>query len=968
MDTDFLIPVQSYNTTPLRQTFKATGFEFCPQLNGAEFDSTTYIIPLDDAYEFGRISESDFVKLIDETARQTLQYLNKMSLSIDQAAPHQISGIAIDSREDVTYNQHTLSASQVADKEKRVKRRYGVAFLITLEGKDHDPMKKLVKLVNELDDGTALIMIQVDAQNPHLAQNCTKWLDERYKSDTPNKWSPLKSTHRINPETGGSFKVKDKKAEPVRNVFMSVRPRKIYSSTISLVYAWLEGFWELLDAAEWTHIINLSVRDFPLKQSRHIHRWLAKRGQKSLGYLGHSFMEYEFAWDVVSKAFLPNLLLEAEDAIKYNRSSLPIAETGFFNMMPFPGWAYPTQNKRMILSRDFVRFLRHDWRALELLAASEFGRNPETFIHGFLGSEASFASYPEHLIACIQQTHPHVLDGSDNTPKIELEAKCFPRFETKGHNGLAVKTLVDWLLLNATTVLYDAVILLAHSMGGLMAADAYSLLYELDDKALDDDSDRVELADQKKVDAGDVGGTKTNASWVASAMSKLAILRRTPTSTNTENNPQDNSTLLENGETECLTRHLVNIRGILTFDSPFYGLSSSVVTSAGTNKALNAVSTISSVAGAVAKGVAESAAKSIPTFSTATEDAASKVGEKSGLHGGWSLPASIRLQQESKGDADKPEWMKTKGGQAEAEVAKLEAKGLLKAPTSLMTEEEKSEELVGETLNQSNEDIVMKVTTTTSTTMTSTTVKTSTGITETTSGTSSSTTSLSASWTSVAKYALIGAAGAAALYSTAGVARFAASTLLAPSANIVRGVATKWALRQVEEARSHAEFLFPLVNTYAEMHARIRRLMVDMEKRNQLHFHGFYLELPPLVNKAKSSNNVAEPPPPNAMPPETNNPELEDNTLNEARGVELPDDPNSILQQPLKSTKPKTRNFCVPPPLSTEHLFEKIRSPLGDEIDAHMELFNASLNGMDYVTLVVNTSQQVVTILEKYLL
>lgn len=55
----------------------------------------------------------------------------------------------------------------------------------------------------------------------------------------------------------------------------------------------------------------------------------------------------------------------------------------------------------------------------------------------------------------------------------------FPFFATKGDPEKAINSLYNWLLLNASQPEYDSVIILAHSMGGLIATDAFRKLLAL---------------------------------------------------------------------------------------------------------------------------------------------------------------------------------------------------------------------------------------------------------------------------------------------------------------------------------------------------------------------------------------------------------------------------------------------------------------------------------------------------------
>ena len=49
----------------------------------------------------------------------------------------------------------------------------------------------------------------------------------------------------------------------------------------SLVFIELEGFFQLIDLAEWDYVINLSVHDYPLANTSTIHQILELTPQKS---------------------------------------------------------------------------------------------------------------------------------------------------------------------------------------------------------------------------------------------------------------------------------------------------------------------------------------------------------------------------------------------------------------------------------------------------------------------------------------------------------------------------------------------------------------------------------------------------------------------------------------------------------------------------------------------------------------
>ncbi|KAJ1535459.1 hypothetical protein HK096_002483, partial [Nowakowskiella sp. JEL0078] len=87
------------------------------------------------------------------------------------------------------------------------------------------------------------------------------------------------------------------------------------------------------------------------------------------------------------------------------------------------------------------------------------------FIHGFLGSEDSFAQFPRDLLSKLQTSQP---DSNCN-----VAIKMVPRYNTKDTTDLRVSQLLSWLVENANSSKCHTVILLAHSMGGVLAVDVF---------------------------------------------------------------------------------------------------------------------------------------------------------------------------------------------------------------------------------------------------------------------------------------------------------------------------------------------------------------------------------------------------------------------------------------------------------------------------------------------------------------
>ncbi|PYI11402.1 hypothetical protein BO78DRAFT_276810, partial [Aspergillus sclerotiicarbonarius CBS 121057] len=83
------------------------------------------------------------------------------------------------------------------------------------------------------------------------------------------------------------------------------------------------------------------------------------------------------------------------------------------------------------------------------------------YIHGFMGSEASFSDFPAHV-------HNSLTDLLSESHVIYT--RIYPRYKSRGEIRTAVENFGSWLSPHLATDL--DVILLGHSLGGIVAADA----------------------------------------------------------------------------------------------------------------------------------------------------------------------------------------------------------------------------------------------------------------------------------------------------------------------------------------------------------------------------------------------------------------------------------------------------------------------------------------------------------------
>ncbi|KAI8908486.1 hypothetical protein EDD86DRAFT_18345 [Gorgonomyces haynaldii] len=258
------------------------------------------------------------------------------------------------------------------------------------------------------------------------------------------------------------------------------------------------------------------------------------------------------------------------------------------------------------------------------------------FVHGFMGSETSFASFPLDTLQMLREFH-----------QIEdLEARVVPRFESKGDITKAVHSLHNWLLMNATMPEYEGVIIIAHSMGGLIGADALLKLLNQQQafgilsavpkpplqssaSATDDSQEKAsvdptpqltEIAapgsqtvaqHEQSRDASDQPSTpntdkpvqettdkpssqetteKTSwyASWFTKKEKKLATYEVTPEQ---ESKWEEETTATEEVEVPKNPpfQTKVNVIALICYDSPFFGLNSTVFTVAAGQKASNMI-------------------------------------------------------------------------------------------------------------------------------------------------------------------------------------------------------------------------------------------------------------------------------------------------------------------------------------------------------------------------------------------
>ncbi|KAJ3178009.1 hypothetical protein HDU87_003786 [Geranomyces variabilis] len=703
-------------------------------------------------------------------------------------------------------------------------------------------------------------------------------------------------------------------------------------------------------------------------------------------------------------------------------------------------------------------------------------------IHGFLGSEESFFSFPSSLVDDMESRLGY--------PTGRIETRMFPRYDTRGHNARSVQKLIDWLLVYATTGRYESVVLMAHSMGGLLAADAYQYMYALhkekveerlegqtpaaataegkaektgstpepttnptDDKAdattgiegelakldlslkhavtKEEERDAAAMADVaaainaaadaaaalppaddsfKKADTSDSNAPRTDAglsdssqpanvqdgaakvpnsspagsnlsalsswfgSWRGAATSKPTY--KDPTRLSAPSDPAADEDGFEGTSAtspDSDLRLLVNVRGLITFDSPFYGLHANVITQAGTNKAVAIMS----------EGIFNARAYLPAAVETVSAYAPKTIAVPTGLAGvrsvpiptSWVVDAAKRVVGSSGGAAATPNQSSAPGAETTPTGASSQPEDLTPTPTTALA-------------------IIP--------------------------ATAPSVPTFASRVPNWVGYALGGAAVAATAYT---IAPLAAAYI--PASMIASSVATSFAISGAEQIRDHLHFLYPLVNSQWDMHARVCMLRREMEARKRLTFIGFYLDLPPLAGQAKAAkakedeneakerearrewqrqqpiqmmdldaespleellsmptpyaaaaqkptdvdSNAPPPVPPRPAPaaplaPTTPATPNTTTTTPPSTPSAAPPNPTPLSASPPPPQPPATRNFCNRPPSDTAHLFRPVTHPHENEIDAHMNLFNVDCGREWYDDLVRRTADAVKEVLD----
>ncbi|KAJ3104686.1 hypothetical protein HDU97_008962 [Phlyctochytrium planicorne] len=330
---------------------KVQGFKFCETLNNATFDSFAYIPEYGMTLGEMNPAMAEFVELIDGRAKKVMMLL-------------------------IAKNKFLTSR---------------LAYLLMVHG-DQSAIENVKYLVEQLDDGSAIILIHVDLRYDELYEAIKSYIAQR--------------------ETYMNAIIRPNSQPVPGNVFISTSRYKGRWGHISLVWMQLNGFWELLDLADWHHVINLSALNVPMRKSREIHRILdlpENRGKNFVSYWG----EYKELAQRITRPHLPRM--DKQDG-EFNTHHPD--EAGLM-YPPFPRWKVCKHHQWLILSQDFVQYLRDSEEVAMSLAFAEHTWIPDEsffcyvllntpqFMQKLINDNKNFITFPPNRI------HPKVLGLED---------------------------------------------------------------------------------------------------------------------------------------------------------------------------------------------------------------------------------------------------------------------------------------------------------------------------------------------------------------------------------------------------------------------------------------------------------------------------------------------------------------------------------------------------------------------------
>ncbi|KAI9105590.1 core-2/I-branching enzyme-domain-containing protein [Phlyctochytrium arcticum] len=234
------------------------------------------------------------------------------------------------------------------------RRRYKIAYLLLL----HERLDTFSKLFEALFDQDGVFLIHVDAKRGPFRSEIQAWL----------------TGHPVYSQAS--------------NIFVMEKSFNINWGASSIVFGQMEGFFTLMDLAEWDYVVNLSGYDYPVRSSKAIHTILERNPGKV--YIEH-WQDAEIEWRLERPFFL---------AREQDRIQTP--STAPERRFPLDHRFRPSKHHQwMILPREFVGYLRRSPDAHDLLAWAEHTWIPDESYFGMvaLAKSSSEGGWADRVIA-----------------------------------------------------------------------------------------------------------------------------------------------------------------------------------------------------------------------------------------------------------------------------------------------------------------------------------------------------------------------------------------------------------------------------------------------------------------------------------------------------------------------------------------------------------------------------------------
>ncbi|KAI8854946.1 hypothetical protein BC829DRAFT_438816 [Chytridium lagenaria] len=360
------------------QFFKADGFQYCKTLKNATFDALATL----------SFSGSTLAEL-----NPTISSFTSLSIELARFACY----CAADGANPLA-NLTESRLIQWVDP---------IAILLMVHG-DESMLENVKFLIEEMDDGAAIILIHVDLNSEDLYKSISALLQEREA-----KMNEINNPHSA-PVPG--------------NVFLATKRFRGAWGYISLVWIEISGFYE---------------------KSREIHRVLSLPQ-----YINKDFMFIEDSADIgemskrLTRPHLPN---------RPNNDGIYVHSPKEIGLMypPFPNWRVCKQHQWMILSRDTVNYFRTSHSAALALAYIEHSWIPdEVMVNNQTLLNRVVNDNKRYLRFLPNEFHPKTLDinctsdlgdGRTEAEKEDPQYLFARKVDVRTREG---KELVEWIRKN----------------------------------------------------------------------------------------------------------------------------------------------------------------------------------------------------------------------------------------------------------------------------------------------------------------------------------------------------------------------------------------------------------------------------------------------------------------------------------------------------------------------------------------